>query len=52
MAECGQAPNVTLSCADGSARVDWAPPVPYCRHDCKVRLTCWNGTSWIPYKEV
>ena len=50
MVECGQAPNVTLNCADGSGHVDWTPPEAGCYFDCKAYWTCVNG-SGTPYKE-
>ena len=44
LAECGLAPNVTLSCNDGSAHVEWVASQPHCQFDCKAHWTCVNGT--------
>ena len=44
-AECGLAPTVTLTCANGSTHVDWVASKPGCQNDCKAHWTCTNGTD-------
>ena len=47
LTECGHAPNVTLNCTDGSAKVDW---VAGCQsiYDCRG---LWSCTNMIDYHQ-
>ena len=46
LTECRHAPNVTLNCTDGSARVNWVASIPHCQFDCRVLWSCTNMTDY------
>ena len=48
---CGGPPNVTLSCTNGTAYVDWVASKPGCQFDCKAYWIC-TGPNVTHTEEV